>query len=249
MRRLLALGLVLVLASPAWAGLIIINDDFESYADTAALNAVWPKGAGTDADTYLLVGDNGPTWPGEKCVENTLILARRDQGFTPYQLAANEEIIWAFDFKDTVGPTGASYRQYGQILSAASPGGALNELLAIGVYNSVTKPGEVFNPNKYQARIAFGPGQGWFNLNANRSVGWHRFEVHIKPTTVDYYVDGAPDIVGLPHAGLYWYQARIGSAVSSAAGMARYDNYGVEVIPEPAALLLLALGGLVLRRR
>jgi len=242
----LALAVLLAAASAASAA-VIIWDDFESYADTAALNAVWPKGVGTDADTYLATGDSGPTSPGQKYVRNTTVAARRDYTFADLAVGAGEYLVWAFDYLDTVGAT-ANPRQYGQLLSR-DPNGALVELIAMGMYNTVTKPGEVFNGTKYQARIAFAAGQGWFNLNASRSAGWHRFEARIYPTTIDFYVDGNPDILGLPHNGQFWYQARIGSGLSSAGGQAGYDNYLLEVVPEPASLLLVLVGGLGLLRR
>lgn len=247
MKQVLALCILAFVAS-ASAG-IIIQDDFESYADTAALNAAWPKGVGTDAITYLLPGDNGPTWPGEKCVENltngTTATGRRDQNFTPTLLASGEELVWAFDFKDM--DTTVAFRQYGQILSSSTPGGSLNELIAMGVYNAAD-PNEVFNANKYYARVALSPAN-WFSLNTTRSPGWHRFEARIKQTgTVDFYVDGLLDTADVAQAGGYWYQARIGSGLSSTR-TARFDNYLVNVIPEPAALALVAIGLLAVRRR
>lgn len=228
---------------------VIIQDDFESYADTVMLNAVWPKGVGTDSDSFLEAGFNGPSLPGNQCVAITTAAGRRDYSFTPTLLAAGEYLVWAFDFEDRVGSSSTG-RQYGQLLSNnASSGGALNELIAVGQYNTVTKPGQVYSSSKYQARVAFAPGQGWFNLNTNRSVGWHRFEVRIYQSgTVDFYVDGQPDTLGLPHVGTWWREARIGSGLSSTAA-ARYDNYLLQVLPEPAAALRLSVGFLLQGRR
>jgi hypothetical protein len=243
MKQVLALCILAFVASTSAA--IIIQDDFESYADTTALNAVWPKGGGTDLITYLLPGDNGPTWPGEKCVENLTTAARRDRNFTPTLLAPGEELIWAFDFKDM--DTTVAFRQFGQLLSSSTPGGSMDELIAMGVYNSAD-PNEVFNGNKYYARVALSPAN-WFALNTTRSAGWHRFEARIKQTgTVDFYVDNVLDTAGVAQAGDYWYQARIGSNLSSIRA-ARYDNYLVNVTPEPATLGLLVLGLLAARRR
>lgn len=214
-----------------------INDDFESYADTTALNAVWTRALGTDADTFL---DVDPTDPLNQVVRDTIVTSRRDQNFGPHTVSGAATFIWSFDYYDFVGNT-ADPRNYGQLLSQAS-GGGLNELLAMGQYNAAAS----HNRNKYQARVAFG-GAGWFNLNTDRSVGWHNFTAVIGATTVDFYVDGVLDTAGVAHVGVEWYQARIGSGLSSAGGAALYDNY--LVTPEPASLALLALGALAALRR
>lgn len=215
-----------------------INDDFESYADTNALNAVWPITSGTAADTFL---DVDPTDPLNQVVNDTIVTSRRSQGFGPHTVSGAATFIWSFDYYDFVGNT-ADPRNYGQLLSQAS-GGGLNELLAMGQYNAA---GPVHNRGKYQARVAFG-GPNWFNLNADRSVGWHNFTAVIGASTVDFWVDGVLDTAGVPHNGVEWYEARIGSALSSAGGAALYDNY--LVTPEPASLALLALGAFAALRR
>jgi hypothetical protein len=228
MRKVLVFSIAAIFVSTAAAN--IIDDDFESYADTAALDAFWPVTTGTNADTFLSVD---PLDPLNQCVAYTTVAARRSQSFTPFTAPL---IVWGYDFYDTVG-TAAMPRQYGQLLA---DNGGLSELIAMGQYNAAPSV-----PDFYQARVAFS-GVGWFNLTTPRSVGWHRFEAHIGPTTVDFYVDGLLDTAAVPHNGGMWYEARIGSGLSS-TGTAFYDNY--LLTPEPGTLTLLALGGFALLRR
>lgn len=236
MRNLLVLASVAACVSMAHAN--IIDDDFESYTSTADLNAAWPVTSGTDTDTFL---DVDPGDPLNQVVTDSAATSRRSQSFGPLTVGGADTFVWSYDFYDYVG-SASDPRNYGQLLSQAS-GGGLNELLAMGMYNNA---GPVHDPTKYQARVAFG-GAGWFNLQADRSIGWHNFTAVIGASTVDFYVDGVLDTGGLAHNGLEWYEARIGSGLSSAGGGASYDNY--LVTPEPASLALLALGGLFAFRR
>ncbi len=81
--------------------------------------------------------------------------------------------------------------------AAAAPDGSLEQLLALGIYNSVTLPGEIHNPSKYQGRVKLDtdPVIHWFNLDGpgspNRSGGWHKFQVErlADGSTVRFLVD------------------------------------------------------------
>lgn len=247
MRKITPIAVLAIVASST--GAAIVQDDFEPYADTAALNLVWTRSVGTDADTYLEVGANGPTWPGEKCVRHTTVAARRDLYFPDIQIEPNGYLVWQYDYYDFVGNT-ADPRQYCQLLARTQQGGgSLAELISVGQYNAATN----HNRNKYQLRIANGPGINWINMNTNRSVGWHTFRVEIHRTYADFYVDGVLDTANLPLnpnvTEMWWYQVRIGSGLSSAGGEARYDNMLLYYVPEPSAVMLLGLVALALRRR
>ena len=138
--------------------------------------------------------------------------------------------------------------------------GTLAQLLAAGKFNLVNYPGDVFNANKYQGRVTFGPavGGGWFNLDLpgtpNRSVGWHKFTIErLADETLNYYVD---DILGRTFApGVAtvqgWDTLVMGLGAGTTAGDSWTDGVKVETapVPEPASMLGLALGTLLLRRR
>jgi hypothetical protein len=153
-------------------------------------------------------------------------------------------------------------RSFAQVLGYSGAGytsGTLQNLLAIGKYNTVTMPGEVFAGTKYQARIANGTGMGWFNLNGagspNRSTGWHKFTVEVLSdgVTTNWYVD---DILSrtivAPSALPDWDSITLGFGTNSSSnGNTWYDDVSLSTVPEPAACGLLALGlvGAVSRRR
>lgn len=131
--------------------------------------------------------------------------------------------------------------------------GSLGQLLAIGVYNSVTMAGEVYNGTKFQARVTNGANTGWFNLNdpgsPNRSVGWHKFTIErlADNTTIKFYVN---DILSRTITGATaqtWDTLVIAPGLGTTVGDAYID--GIVLTPEPAAIALLGLGGLLMRRR
>jgi hypothetical protein len=230
-------------AFPAQGGTIIF-DDFESYADTAALDATWPIGVGSSSTTFLDVGPAGST-NTSKTVRHTNRNARRDRTITPTLPLAGQPLIVSFDMYDAAVDTGAS--EYIQML-AFDAANALSQLLSIGKTSLATTNG-ANNPNKYQARVAFPPAAGggvnWINLNTNRSVGWHNFAIEIFPTTVNFYVDGVLDTGLVPRAGGVgdpFSVVRIGSGLGARVESAYYDNFSVVLVPEPASVALLAVG-------
>jgi hypothetical protein len=139
--------------------------------------------------------------------------------------------------------------------------GTLNQLLAIGKYNTVTLPGEVYDGTKYQARVVTSDGgpttAGWFNLNGpgapSRSAGWHKFDIErlADGTTLNFYVD---DILSRSFTGATaqsWDTVVMGFGTGTTIGDSYIDGIQLTdtTVPEPASLGLIALGGLTLLRR
>jgi hypothetical protein len=135
--------------------------------------------------------------------------------------------------------------------------GTLAQLLAIGKYNTVTRVGEVFNGNKYQARVTFGTDSGWFNLDAagspNRSTGWHKFTIErlADDTTLNFYVDDVLSRTILGATAQPWDSVVLGPGLGTTVGDAWIDGLSVESVPEPTALALFAIAslGLIAGRR
>jgi hypothetical protein len=224
---------------------VIFADDFESYADTTALNAVWTRGAGTDTDTYLSVGPAGSTNTSDT-VRHDNRIGRRDRNFAPALPTADAPVVVEFDFYDDNAEVGIGDNAYNQLL--AFSGTTLTQLVAMGKSNLTATD----DPTKYQARVAFN-SSNWLTLNATRSVGWHTFRAEIFSNEVDFYVDGVADVQNVAITGSTFgdgfSQARIGTGLSSRAEVSYYDNYSVSVVPEPASLAALSVAGLALMRR
>jgi len=151
-------------------------------------------------------------------------------------------------------------RAFGQVSAYSGAGfqdGTLQQLFAIGKYNQVTMPGEVYDASKYQGRIVFSSGaEGWFNLNSagvtSRSAGWHKFSIErlADGTSVNFYVD---DVLGRSFTGVDaadWDSIALGLGAGVESGNAYYDGVKVDVvaaaIPEPPIWALVMLGGIVL---
>ena len=114
--------------------------------------------------------------------------------------------------------------------------GGLGQLLAIGKYNTVTLPGEVFNISKYQGRVTFpaGPmGLGWFNLDGPgspiRSPGWHRFDIErlADGTTINFYVDEILSRTITGATAESWDTVILGPGLGSTVGDAWIDGVAV----------------------
>lgn len=247
--RAALVALVLGFGAAAAQAQVIFSDDFESYPDTTALNATWPLGVGTASINFLDVGPAGSS-NTTKTVHSTNRASRRDRNFASALPTASNPLRVQYDLYDAAAETDAGATEYNQLL--AFNGASLSQLISMGKSNLVAAPG-VSDPTKYQARVAFG-SVNWLNLNATRSIGWHTFRADIFDNHVDFYVDNIFDQTvnfTATTLGTGFTQARIGSGLGTRAEEGYYDNYSVELVPEPASMGLIALGGaaLLARRR
>lgn len=253
MKTLLSLLLMLSVV-PAASAVTILSETFD-YADQAALQAAW--NANTNNPTYMLDPTFGNPEPSYKMPSPPA----NSQGKLGRNLGANylptdaEPLVMSFDLYLHDAGAGALWngaRHYVELRGYSGDAlnsGSLENLLALGVNNSSA---DAFSNTYYQGRVTF--GSNWSTLDeeagaVGRSIGWHRMAVEINSTQVKFYVDGIlAEIEARPNA--FGFDSLILGADLTANGhIAWVDNLKVEVIPEPAGLALLALGGLCLLRR
>jgi hypothetical protein len=248
----LAAALVAVVLSTASSAAIIFSDDFESGSmsnwtttgtnplDISNAQNVVPAGGtysalmntSIDRMHHNLIADNGGSELSGYSTFTSYI----------YDTAAATRI-----FNEVRGYSGGTGLPNG----GTTASGTLAQLLAIGKYNTVTMPGEVYNGNKYQARIVYPSAtMGWFNLDGpgspNRSLGWHKFTIErlADDTTINFYVD---DILSRTIAGTTaqsWDTVVMGPGLGSTVGDAWIDGISIDngiVIPEPTAIVLAGL--------
>jgi hypothetical protein len=253
----------LVIASVAVSARADFFDNFDSYANQAAMNAVWTVDLGT---ALTLSTANSVSAPNS--VSQSTTVASRIYHYLGSSIQG-DQLDFSFDFYYT----GTGTRDFAQVYSRAGSTWAagLNGALSFGTYNTTAA-------GKFSARFSsatpangaiFGDGAtiistsdttGWFALSVSKTVGWHDMEVigaldpnHTGKAIYKFYVDGvlggsianAPDSLfnfGVIGGG-------VSSGTGSAANVAFYDNYSVGIIPEPSSLALLILGGLAMAGR
>jgi hypothetical protein len=187
MKKLIFISIFFAIFSFVSAQTTVLTDNFE-YADQAALDAAWP-----DIEAGItLVSDQSHS--PSKSAYQTIDIQRKYRNFSSPVTATDETplVLWFWMYQSTVGS-----RRYCEVrsYSGGSYGsGDMQQLLAIGVYNTVTAPDEVWDGTKYQMRVTYGTAPtGWWNLNdpgsPNRSAGWHKFTLKVKTNTAEGYVD------------------------------------------------------------
>lgn len=224
----------------------IFSDDFESYADTAAMQAVWgAAGLGTLDAAF---GNPGQSMAHPAGSDNIVTVPVQ-------QATASAPLIYTADIYDD--GTAANKR-----LTAGLRFSGVANLLEMGMYNS---------PNHYAVRAVL-PGPSWVAFDnitddggssiANEPVvGWHTFQVVLDGTNATFTLDlGSTGIINstaiLPAA---WNangvdSIRLGgpSSLSSPGGGGAFDNVSLVIgtVPEPstALLALMSLGAFVGRR-
>ncbi|WP_432798110.1 PEP-CTERM sorting domain-containing protein [Poriferisphaera sp. WC338] len=243
----------LVTASATTSAAVIIDENFDSYADTTAMTAVWAGGGATLTADGTGFGDVGKAaaHPGGT-VNEVLVTALKPTATENIHLSAKMLDDGAGNKRMTLGFRGGPF-----------------PLFEMGAYNQA-------DANPYGARVTLFPGSNvsweFFDEPGNpgtqatlaATAGWHTFDAVISldkiTVTVDLTSDGNIDgVFETALDGSGWDAAdgltslRFGgpSNASSGGGGLTYDDILLETVavPEPASIALLGLGGLFLARR
>lgn len=259
LRSILAAGCTLAGVSGVSAQ-VILNEAF-NYPDNASLNAIWnanPAGPQPSYSLDLGFGNPSPSYnmPSPAASGTGSRLAMNLNGnfdgtdtnplelsFDMYLTDAGLTTLWngARHFVELRGYANNTYNS-----------GALENLLAMGVFNTTDAVDGTHSNVYYQGRVTF--GSNWNTLNdqpgaVGRGAGWHRMTMSIRSTEVRFLVDGVlAEIENKPN-NLGYDCVVLGSGLTAAGHGSWIDNLRVEVIPEPMSGLLLALGGIALMRR
>lgn len=224
----------------------IFSDDFESYNDTAAMQAVW--GAAGLGTLDAAAGNLGQAMLHPGGADNVITIPT-------LQASASAPLVYTADIYDD--GTAANKR-----ITAALRSASVVNLLEMGMYN---------DPNHYAVRAVL-PGPNWAAftdivddggtpIDNEPVVGWHRFQVTLDGTNATFTLDlGSTGIINATQVMPAVWNAggidsiRLGgpSSLSSPGGSGLFDNVSlVSTVPEPSTLLLgcLAGFGLAFRRK
>ncbi|QDT07753.1 hypothetical protein K227x_61810 [Rubripirellula lacrimiformis] len=238
-------ALVLTLAAGPASAAIVVSDNFDGYADTAAMQVNWGASGAGSLDTTTGNGGQSAAHPGGTV--NSWIGS--SFALTP---TATQAIVLTADLYDDA--TSQNER-----LSVGLRNGA-NPLFEMGHYNGAD--------GHYFVRILNTSGnEGWVPIDDTLNdggivAGWNRYEATFTLTdltvTIDLGADGTIDgtfvSTGAPSANAFT-DLRFGgpSNLSSGGGGFNVDNISLTTVavPEPTSMAALAALGVfgVARRR
>lgn len=257
-----ALTVSVFLPAPGQAQ-VIVNDNFDGYANQAAFESVWsPIGTVAPISAELSTvqaasGVNSVRIPGT--ASNNQSRNRLSFGESGL-ISLSSMIVWSFDFYDSA-PTGSPQRNYVNLQDSTAPSGT-GQLIAMGFNNNQT--GANSGGQFYMARIlgfspvaaaadpdggpaeSVGGASTFFKLNdfgtGARSLGWHNLKVQISTddglsTDFAFFVDNVlverVNNIGTAASFRSYDNIALGSALSNGSTEAFVDNMRLEVVSVP----------------
>ncbi len=221
--------------------LLPVADNFDGYADQAALNAIWPR-TSTQPDFNITLS----TLKVASCPKSVLEPAASSG--SPSRIYQN--LGGNFDGTDakplTVtawmyhGQNGENGRNYIELRSYSGGGylqGTLNQLLALGIYDD-TSTG--ITRTVYNGRVALGtPAINWFDVTgATRTPdAWVKLQIKVKSSTIDFTVvtpNGTYTVTKTRNnPSALFNTIVIGSGLSNGGVYAYYDNLSISLGEPP----------------
>lgn len=253
MRKVLSVAAVLLLAGAAQAAFV---ENFDSYADQAAMEAAWPSifPAAAAPSMLLMQGFDHTTGTsnsihGVATANSTMRNYRNVGSYTGTDANPLKFEYWI----NVVDVANTGLRNYLELRSYAGGSygsGALTGLIAMGCYNNVNATTGINWSVRTLTDNGTGgnTGESWKVTTVARATDWHKLTALIGNSTIKYYVDDALAWTAAA-TPTTWHAVVLGSGLTSNAGDVAFDDITLEVVPEPATLGLLALGLLAIRRR
>jgi|694.fasta_scaffold00410_43 hypothetical protein len=227
----------------ARAETVIFLEDFESYTDSAGIQAAW--GLFTQNPHYTLdtvEGNPGKSLRMDSPAANNLGRFIRNLPSIA-EATASKNVVFSVDMllDPVTGPPPNFWnnaRQFVEIRGYSGGSynsGSLTQLLALGVFNSTINPTSNLY---YQGRVTIPGTIGWQTLNSEgvntvyqRATGWRNLKAVISLTDVKFYVnDTLCHVTGAPGSTKF-DSAALGSGITSAGISAWVDNFKVSEVP------------------
>lgn len=229
---------------------VIWQDDYESYADTAALSGPY-----TQIHTSPLPLDTAKGYLSSQSIKagpNANSEQRMYIDLPGGSIAGTDAMPIKFEFMVDIEEVLWHTREYIELRSYADGAygqGGLQDIIAMGFTSSGVDTAVA------NYRILSGPDAGWHNYtsteatrSAMAAADWTKLTALIKTDTIEFYVNDVLDTTKARNPNWQYDSLVLASGLSTAVPV-WFDNVSVEVIPEPASLMLLGLGGLFLARR
>jgi hypothetical protein len=238
-------------------GYATLIESFDSYADQAAFEATWqPWSANGSSMTFARgIGRNGGGGVhGVAPVNYRNRNARNLDDLSAYRGTDASPVrfeFWLYDADPNAPTPPNGARNFNELRAYVENGipaygtGGLQGLIAMGLYNTPV------SDDHFHARVYYGGVNAWYSLNTPRTPGWHKLTSLIGETTIRFLVDDQLDttVPLIDSTRLFAFDGVVlGSGLTSGGYDVTFDDLVVQKTPEPVTILLLAIGGMFLRR-
>jgi len=251
MKKLLqaSLGLVLVISVSQASAATIWADNFEGYADTAALSPTYTQ----VYPTYPMLLDTAKGYSSAQSIHFGATTdnyhARAYFNLPGGPVTPSDAAPLKLEFMVDTDVATYLTRQYIELRSYSDGvynSGTLNQLLALGFTSSGV------DTTLVNQRILYGTSAGWGNLTSTYATratiadpenDWTKLGMIVYGSKIEYYVNDNLDSTKTT-SGTYAYDSiAVGSGLSSAGTDVWFDHLTVTIVPEPSSLAFALLGG------